>query len=82
MDYTDNSVSKIAIEYLQLKDSLRELRETRKEGAVLAYFADTYKKAESAINFLLKIPSGLQNELEIGKLERELMNFANIHIEI
>ena len=84
MKYNDKSVSEIAVQYALLKESLEILRDVRKDknGAILSYVSGHYINAEKAIDFLQSIPTTLQERLELGKLESELLEFANIPLKL
>jgi hypothetical protein len=84
MNYNHDTVSEIVKKYLLLRGCLEILRDVKKDqgGAVLGWVAEHYEKAREADEFLKKIPSELQERLEIGKLEKELGEFANTHIHL
>jgi len=84
MGYTDERVAEIATKYAQFNAYLKELKDIREdhEGVILSYVSDIYVKAEESLKFLQEIPTDLQKRLRIGKLEKELMDFSYIHINL
>ena len=82
MVYDGPLVLDIAKQYSSLKESLKELKSLKKEGACLAYVNKYYTVASNAIQFLKSTPEDLQMNLGIGGLEQELLNIGNIHVDI
>ncbi len=84
MDYTDETVSEVAMQYALLRESLERLRDARrdKDGAVLGYLSEHFGIAYVAIESLESMPYSLKERLKIGELETELHEFANTMLRL
>jgi hypothetical protein len=84
MEYDDNSIYEIITNYDLLKESLKELRDAKREkdGVVLGYVAERYNAANKAIEFLQSMPAHLRKRLGLDNLAAEFHNFANTSIKL
>ena len=83
MVYNIKLISEIAKQYSSLKESLKELKSLGKEGACLDHVNKHYNLADNAIQFLKKTaPYKLQEALDVGGLEKELIDIGNVHVDI
>jgi len=80
MMYSEQAVSKIAIQYSLLNESLEKLRDARKNRAVLGWVSKHYIDAQEAMRYLqttAMLSGSIKEKLQLGKLEEELINFGN-----
>lgn len=86
MEYGDDLVLKIASTYSNLRISLYELEEIKQEGkgAVLGHVAEIYTRAEKSLVFLQSesVSPILQVAFKLGDLERKLLEFGNVHVNL
>ena len=78
MDYDDDSVARIAQAYRDLDNSIQTLRRADdNEEDILKDVVRAYVSADESVKFLRTIPSGAQQRLEFGALEKSFDSFSN-----
>ena len=84
-EYTNQNVCEFITRYHRLQKALDELRSTwgSQEGVVLGFVFSWCSTASCEIVYLeANCPKGLQERLELGKLEQEIGQIKNLHIHL
>jgi len=84
MEYNVQTINEIVIKYSQLKSYLQQLKDVKEDqdGAILGYIASIYASANDCMEYLRDAPKEMRKELRFNELEKELLEFANTHINL